>query len=473
MRQWTIMQGNVIDRLRELPADSLHCCVTSPPYWGLRDYKIPPTVWGGAPECAHEWQTQTRTAELRRGLGLADSPASTRGGGHKAAQVGKIEASDGTCIQCGAWLGCLGLEPTPELFIQHMVDVFREIRRVLRNDGTLWLNMGDSYATGAGSVGKKPGGGAQGENWQGPTIQPNRLKLPGLKPKDLIGIPWMLAFALRADGWYLRSEIIWHKPNPMPESVSDRPTKAHEHLFLLTKRSRYFYDAHAVKEAHKPDSHNVNPNVNPQRQKIALGAKAQQYVAEGGSASRVQSGRFWPAGGRNIRTVWTMATQPFPEAHFATFPIALPTRCILAGTSEHGCCAQCGAPWERIVEPSQEYAQKLGEGKRVNGYDYDGEAERGFAIQEKCTAEYITKGWAPTCKCGTTNVIAATVLYPFNGAGTTGMAATRLNRAYIGIEIKPEYIEMATRRIQGDAPLFNIGQVIEPSAPADGAAASD
>ena len=180
------------------------------------------------------------------------------------------------CRRCGAWQGQLGLEPTPELYVEHMVEVFREVKRVLRDDGTLWMNMGDSYATGAGKVGECPGGGEQGERWKagrgthtaensgrprlaamGPMTQPNRLPLPGLKPKDLVGIPWRLAFALQADGWWLRSDIIWAKPNPMPESVTDRPTKAHEYLFLLAKSGEAQFWMHrdlpGMRVSPKPD----------------------------------------------------------------------------------------------------------------------------------------------------------------------------------------------------------------------------
>lgn len=225
------------------------------------------------------------------------------------------------CQLCGAWRGSLGLEPTPELFISHLVQIFREAKRVLRDDGTLWVNMGDSYAASRSyqvvdnkyrDVGNKIG-----------------HKVPdGLKPKDLIGIPWMVAFALRADGWYLRSDIVWHKPNPMPESVKDRPTKAHEYIFLLSKSQKYFYDQDAVKEPNKEAS-----------------IKRYEYSLEGcytpGSAypnekrDKPQQWKLNP-NGRNRRSVWTVTTQPFPEAHFATFPPKLIEPCIKAGCPEGG-----------------------------------------------------------------------------------------------------------------------------------------
>ena len=249
-----------------LPDASVQCCVTSPPYWGLRDY--------------------------------------------------------GTDDQ-------LGLEATPEEYVANMVEVFREVRRVLANDGTLWLNLGDCYATGAGKVGDCPGGGAQGEGWQdrgGSGTQPNRMPQEGLKPKDLVGIPWRVAFALQADGWWLRSDIIWHKPNPMPESVTDRPTKAHEYLFLLSKSASYFYDAEAIAE---------NGTFEPGTRRRAFTAPRAQAMGRQPSGNEV-SGWVVESGKRNKRSVWTVPTQPYPGAHFAVFPPALIKPCILAGCPEGG-----------------------------------------------------------------------------------------------------------------------------------------
>jgi len=253
------------------------CVVTSPPYWGLRDY--------------------------------------------------------------GA-TGQLGLEPTPEAYVAALVAVFREVRRVLRDDGTAWVNLGDSYATGAGAVGECPGGGEQGRRWRGegskhdyrlgPMTQPNRMPINGLKPKDLCGIPWRVAFALQADGWYLRSDIIWSKPNPMPESVTDRPTKAHEYIFLLAKSARYYYDAAAVKEGDAVYT-----------RKGTVGGhkltKQEGYKGiAGGTLKRDSEEAYgWARDvttiGRNKRSVWHIATQPYAGAHFATMPEPLIAPCILAG----------------------------------------------------------------------------------------------------------------------------------------------
>ena len=254
-----VHQGCCLEILPTLPAESVQTVITSPPYWGLRDYGHP---------------------------------------------------------------GQLGLEPTPAEYVANMVKVFSQVRRVLKPDGTLWLNLGDSYATGAGKVGNCPGGGDNKGQRSHSGTQPNRMPQPNLKPKEMVGIPWRVALALQADGWWLRSDIIWHKPNPMPSSVTDRPTTSHEYLFLLTRAARYFYDAEAIKE---PDKGRPAGNVE--------GFKGRQGTAEfhhqkGG----VGSDGWVPGTGRNKRSVWTVPTQPFPGSHFAVMPRALVQPCIKAGS---------------------------------------------------------------------------------------------------------------------------------------------
>jgi len=251
----TIHTGDSLEILRTLPDGSAQCCVTSPPYWGLRDY-------------GHDEQ--------------------------------------------------IGLEQTPEEYVARLVAVFTEVRRVLADDGVLWLNLGDSYASSPASdgVGKQQGGAHQH------TPKAAYTRPHGLKPKDLVGIPWRVAFALQADGWYLRSDTIWHKPNPMPESVRDRPTKAHEYVFLMSKSARYFYDQDAIRE----DS----------QHEYKAGALTVGYSAGSGrrDGARHRAGIGFGVGkqGRNARSVWTIATQHFPGAHFAVMPPALADRCIRAGS---------------------------------------------------------------------------------------------------------------------------------------------
>jgi len=310
-----VLTGDCRETLRTLPTESVHCVVTSPPYWGLRDYGLPPLVWGGSAGCEHEWGSEL--------------PHTKGTGGHSPKQDSNKgswqegETTNGSfCRRCGAWRGSLGLEPTPELYVQHMVEVFREVRRVMRDDATLWLNMGDSYNN-------KPGnpqhtGDAKWNGKKGAGVW-----APGLKPKDLCGIPWRLAFALQADGWWLRSDIIWHKTNPMPESVRDRPTKAHEYLFLLSKSKRYHYDADAVREPAKPE------HAGRYKSAMYVGDKESSGAGRPNGAPNTAGMKEY-TGKRNRRSVWRLPTQPFKGAHFATFPEALVEPCIKAGCPEGG-----------------------------------------------------------------------------------------------------------------------------------------
>lgn len=232
-------------------------------------------------------------------------------------------------MKCSAWRGQLGLEPTPELYVEHLVEVFREVKRVLRNDGTLWLNLGDSYAgSGRGPTGYD-GIGDQ-EKRQG-FVDPGAIVPQGLKPKDLVGIPWRVAFALQADGWYLRSDIIWHKLNPMPESVTDRPTKAHEYVFLLAKSQSYYFDQDAVREPHQ--TKNLEYEMKKQSK---WGWKKKETSKPNVEAYHSAETHSYSVGGRNIRSVWTIPTRPFKGAHFATFPMKLCEMPIKAGCPKGG-----------------------------------------------------------------------------------------------------------------------------------------
>jgi DNA modification methylase len=373
--------------MRELDAGSIQTVVTSPPYWGLRSYDGCSCVSEGRLEIAEDERGDRHTAggalAFHRRIADPDCP--------KCYGTGRDEAI--TSSQ-------LGLEPTPEEYVSKMVEVFREVRRVLRDDGTVWLNMGDSFGD-----------------------------------KQLIGVPWRLAFALQADGWYLRSDIIWAKPNPMPESVTDRPTKAHEYVFLLTKNARYFYDADAVREPH------VWPDERPRM----------AYNGKGNPSGRLLSGDAARLGndpaGRNLRSVWNIATEPFPEAHFATFPKALVGPCIKAGTSEKGCCPECGAAWVREIEKEAVPHPNGGhQGYRAKG---DAGGMTDMSQNPRFNWRVETTGWTPTCS-HTADPISCTVLDPFAGSGTTGVVALRLGRSFIGIELSPAYAEMARRSLETD-----------------------
>jgi DNA modification methylase len=398
------MVGDCREKLRELPDASVNCCVTSPPYFGLRDYGT--ATWaGGDANCGHELRSNADPK--------APGKPSQNGRPPKGEEINRRRC------RCGATRvdQQMGLEPTPDEFVAGMVGVFREVRRVLRDDGTLWLNIGDSYAGswGAQSRGSYTPGTLEGASSKEHCLSARQItahpkgtqtgslkNTPSCKAKDLIGIPWMLAFALRADGWYLRQDIIWSKPNPMPESVRDRCTKAHEYLFLLSKGPRYYFDADGIREdaasswdpdnCKAPDGWDTGAGGHGAfhrqgRQAGSSGNKARKPgSARGcpeGTGSNVCGSVPWEGSTRNKRSVWDVATQPFSEAHFATFPPALIEPCILAG-----------------------------------------------------------------CPAG------GTVLDPFFGAGTTGLVADRMGRDCIGIELNSEYAALAQRRIEGDNPMF-------------------
>jgi DNA modification methylase len=438
--EWRILVGDVLDRLRQLEPDSVHACVTSPPYWGLRDYGT--GTWdGGDAKCDHAAPPKSST--------IISGSAANKTGPNKTEPFG-AQYRD-ICAKCGARRidQQIGLEPTPEEFIARLVDVFREVRRVLRPDGTCWVNMGDCYA---GST--MTGGDGSTSSLVGTHHQ---KRMGGLKPKDLVGQPWRLAFALQADGWWLRSDIIWAKPNPMPESVTDRPTKAHEYVFLLAKSARYFYDADAVREASEDKARRVIPD------------GWRKTWDNGDKVEGKQKGLRHPAhfegchlAGRNLRDVWSIATEPYPEAHFATFPTKLVEPCVKAGTSERGVCASCGAPWGRVVEigelvPTQPNADKRAYPSPLeDGHDQG--VARSSSHRSKCAYRRTDKGFHPTCACDQRHLpppVPATVLDPFAGSGTTGVVATKLGRDFIGIELNPQYAELARRRIGGAMPLFS------------------
>lgn len=349
------------------------------------------------------------------------------------------------CGKCGATRQDrqLGLEATPEEYVANMVAVFREVRRVLRDDGTLWLNLGDSYAASTSGNGgyseRSTLSGFTSPDTKGrranETGVRHRIK-PGVKPKDLVGIPWRVAFALQADGWYLRSDIIWAKPNPMPESVTDRPTKAHEYLFLLAKSPRYWYDAEAVREAWADEREGWSGDV---RDRDTMRRRHDGTMRQDGGLTQKPT-----VSGRNRRSVWTIATQPYPGAHFAVMPEALVEPCILAGCPDQT-CSECGAPWERIVErtpavvkaPRSEYGH--GAGRNDGGRS------------QLVGASSSTTGWRPTCDHGAP-AVPGTVLDPFGGSGTVARVANRLSRRAVLIDLNPEYLAQQLERNR-DMPL--------------------
>lgn len=509
-----ILQGDALTVLRTLKSESVHMMLTSPPYFGLRNYKTDPLVWGGSENCQHEWISNF-------------------------------------CSKCGAWLGSLGNEPNPDLYVSNLVQIFREVKRVLRPEGTVWLNIGDSYSgSGAGGGGNRKGN----EYGQHDEMIGKRPLIPsGLKPKDLTGIPWRLAFALQADGWWLRSDIIWAKGcsfgpyvgNPMPESVqgsswvrhrvkiskselakpesshslsqegistpqgaregvnfkdhgdeyidcpgcpkcspndgyvlswnAGRPTCAHEYIFLLTKREKYFFDQEAVKE---------------KSVRSFSGNKGRKEASERGMPddhSHVASSFEWKGSTRNVRSVWTIPdelanlfwewydsqeeqftdtwtiqTRGYRGAHFATFPVSLIEPIIKAGSSEKGCCSNCGMPWVRVINRKEEDwdGSKYGEHavNATGGAISGGTKESTLGSSHgQLIAKYETLGWKPTCQCNVGDPVPCTILDIFGGAGTSGVVATELGRKFILIELNPDYIEMGKKRI-AEAAMKKLGK---------------
>lgn len=511
----TVLQGDCVEQMRTLPAESVHCIVTSPPYWGLRDYKIPPSIWAGDETCEHEWSSVAHAKdsyasnEKRRWQHDKGNGTHTRDSIGEAWQASTPQGD--FCTKCNAWRGVFGLEPTPELYLEHTLMIFREAWRVLRKDGTLWINLGDSYASDTkwgGTTGGKHANGLHGE----PVGRAKRKT--GLKGGDLVGIPWRVALALQADGWYLRRDNIWFKPNPMPESVNGwrweqhrakiapqsrgsqpsvgnskrsrdmsngeylgsaeyvdcagcekclpngglilrkgnwRCTTSHEYVFQFSKSDSYFCDAEAARE--KSDvkcskSGSSFKRENSKRNVVHIGSNNGTHRPDREDVSY--------RGNRNRRSVWKIATRPYREAHFATFPPDL-VRPIIAAATPVKCCGKCGAPYAPVVErgePRRE--QQMACGGNGNG-EYHGEATKDFAgngaedasaVKARILAGMVEKrviDHRATCGCGA-EAMPATVLDMFGGSGTTGQVAKELGRAAILIELNKEYIPLIQRR---------------------------
>lgn len=428
-----ILTGDCREVLKTLADNSVHCCVTSPPYWGLRDYGT--ARWdGGDAKCEHEASERYYTEQT---AAQSSGDAFSEAGASNAERLRKGRwRESGHCVKCGAVKvdGQIGLEQTPDEYVAEMVEVFREVRRVLREDGTCWLNLGDSYST-QPPGNKTPCGFSQTRpsrvsgNGDQETVKTGRGLVPNLKPKDLIGIPWRVALALQADGWWLRQDIIWHKPAPMPESVTDRCTKAHEYIFLLTKSSRYYFDSVAIAEAatNRPCG-NTMPTKASRTGDEKYRTTASLHLIEAAET-------------RNKRSVWTVNTCAYKGAHFATFPPDLIRPCILAGTSEEGVCADCGAPYARITERQQLKRERPNEYTKRSGDDGTGNS----CANTVAGVDVKTTGWQPSCKCNAV-ISRPIVLDPFGGSGTTAQVARECGCEAILIELNPEYVKLAKKR---------------------------
>lgn len=439
------LEGDVRKMLGWLPDGCVQTCITSPPYWGLRGYQTEPQIWGGDKTCVHEWiAAPPRLQRTSNDIKDVDSIQAN----HTA---NAFDINGGAFCKCDAWRGEFGLEPTMELYVQHSVEIFHEVKRVLRDDGTFWLNIGDSYnAAGREGHGTRIGYKQQTNRASAEGADDVRPSALNLKPKDLCGIPWRVALALQADGWYLRSDIIWAKQNCMPEPVRDRPTRAHEYILLLSKSADYFWDCDAIAEPIAEASRERarmalrnNEHFDPDTHKSQNGVQTPKEVFLSSVNATILNET------KNTRSVWTMPTASYKGAHFAVFTEELPERCIKAGTPEHGCCSICLFPYERSYDDidvrhwlDDRPGHSGGKQEAIFGGDRNDNVSGELVPKKR-----VFKGWVPTCKHAGAPVIPSIVLDPFGGSGTTGLVAQRLGRRSVLVELNPEYVLMAKRRV--------------------------
>jgi len=349
LKNTKFLVGDAKEKLKELPDESVQTVITSPPYWSLRDYKAK---------------------------------------------------------------GQIGREETPQEYVRNLADIFDEVWRVLHPTGTVWLNIGDSYI-GSSTVSSGKTSSIDSEKYHDETNnRPNKKATGSLKKKDLVGVPWRVAFELQDRGWWLRQDIIWSKTTPMPESVTDRCTNIHEYIFLLSKSKKYYYDYHSIKEPLSQQTKDGND--------VDVGFKSV---------------------GRNKWSVWDVKTASFGDAHFAAYPVELIEPCVAAGTSERGGCSNCGSPYERVIEKGDPVYQDAGNRKVADAPGAE-LSDKSYFRHGKIYGRDM-KGWKSTCNCNAGEPVSQTVLDPFMGRGTTGAASLKNGRKFIGIDINEEYIEMA------------------------------
>lgn len=438
------MSGNLIwANATQVPLkdESVQLCCFSPPYLGLRAYKIKDVIFGGGdPGCEHEWGSATYQRRSNDS-GNENRKQITNVGANKRENL----VTYAFCSKCNAWRGQLGLEPSIDLFLDHMMLVMGEVWRILRNDGVVFVNIGDTYNS-------APGGYYAGGSFDRPSRKFTRnmrqfLRPKSIKTKSLCLIPQKFAIRCQEAGWIVRSEIIWSKLNPMPESCKDRPTKAHEQVWMLAKQEKYFFDQEAVAQpqAEYERARRLREKKQGHKTVYALqadGKTGQAPQSASGVCKNVQARHeLAEKGTRNIRTVWTLSSESCPEAHFATWPSKLVEIIIRAGSSPKA-CEVCGAPWERIAEktfiPQEDVSPERGVRccpgqKPLDETDNRGGSPRG-SNQTK------TLGWRPTCKCDCKGTGKCVVFDPFVGTATTVLVAEKLGRTGVGLDLSGEYL---------------------------------
>lgn len=452
--------GNCIDVLQKLPTISAHVCICSPPYFNLRDYNTAEWV-GGNSECDHVSPFQPRSERANvsaSGIG--------RGGAYADEQAKGATAYKSVCGKCGAKRidQQLGAEPLHDCgthgkaqcggcFTCSMVAVFRGVWRVLRDDGTLWLNLGDSYA--GSSLGRNDVDRMYGEESQGRGLEARS----GLARGNLVSIPWRVALALQADGWILRSAMPWVKRNAMPESCDNRPSKAVEDVFLLVKSNDYYFDMEAIRRPYAEstlprnerglshENKNVEVHGLGNAQGLHRGRNSGDQCINIGSGRNFRTGDLWFDSVDNDLIAFDVPVASYPGAHFATFPVRLITPMIQAGTSEHGCCSACGKPWERLINKTDSVPTK----PDVNGRDRSLVTNRNgiTGSLDDVRAKSSTLGWRQSCSCKESTVGPCVVLDPFIGSGTVAATAVTLGRHGVGIDLSDKYLnENAIPRIE-------------------------
>lgn len=428
MNEWVndIHQGHVIDQLSDLPESSVHCVMTSPPYYGLRNYGDETmTIWGGDDDCAHAWEERDvyQESPIRKG-----GPSE----GHETTTKSERWRTTGRCVECGARREQLGLEEERSDYIEDLVEVGREIRRVLRPDGSWWLNLGDSFASSWGAQSKTDEANHRDRDAYPAKTPARHTSLPR---KSKMLMPHRVAIALQDDDWVVRSDAVWAKPNPMPHPVKDRLNEQKEYLFHLAPNPDYYFDMDAIREPYAESSLNrVNQN---------NGNTVHNHSDQGhpNGEQRLDPNQFVHPGGKNPGDVLEVTVKPFPDAHFAVFPPKL-CEIPIKSTCPDTVCADCGTPWQRVVD------REPGEYDYTDRMDEMGEFGRAQASGTvKKPPQATMEGWEQQCGCDTDETEPGIVLDPFAGSGTTCLVAKSLGRRFVGTELNPDYVAMAQARV--------------------------